>query len=166
MSTINRAWFRRAFLLSIVAMLISVPAFAQVDLSGEWAVRTHEDPGQPPLGDYLGIPFNEAGRLRAETTAESIWGTPEYECRPHSAPHGWHGLCHRHVRLAYDNDDLRQERSNQDDHGSGAACGRSGAAGGTGKAPADADDRRGQVRIRSSPRAHAQADHQSPRVCG
>jgi cyclase len=82
----------RPLLLLIVAMLVSIPAFAQVDLSGEWVVRNNEDPGQPPLGDYLGIPFNDAGRQRAETTAESIWGTPEYQCRPHSAPHAWRGV--------------------------------------------------------------------------
>ena len=35
-------------------------------------------PGQPPLADYLGLALNEAGRLRADTTPESIWGTPEY----------------------------------------------------------------------------------------
>ncbi len=68
------------------------------DISGEWRLESDEDPGalgglgQPPLGDYAGIPFNEAGRLRAETSAESIWGTPEYQCRPHSAPHQWRGL--------------------------------------------------------------------------
>ncbi|MBI2149158.1 MAG: MBL fold metallo-hydrolase [Acidobacteria bacterium] len=75
-----------------VLMLVSIPASAQTDFSGEWVVRNHEDPGQPPLGDYLGIPFNAAGRQRAETTAESIWGTPEYQCRPHSAPHVWRGV--------------------------------------------------------------------------
>jgi hypothetical protein len=68
------------------------------DLSGEWRLENYEEPGalgaqgQPPLGDYLGIPFNEAGRMRADTSAESIWGTPEYQCRPHSAPHQWRGL--------------------------------------------------------------------------
>jgi glyoxylase-like metal-dependent hydrolase (beta-lactamase superfamily II) len=92
MNTVNRVRSFGPYLLTVVAMLVSVPAFAQIDLSGEWSVRSHEDPGQPPLGDYLGIPFNEAGRLRAETTAESIWGTPEYQCRPHSAPHVWRGV--------------------------------------------------------------------------
>jgi glyoxylase-like metal-dependent hydrolase (beta-lactamase superfamily II) len=68
------------------------------DLAGEWRLENYEEPGalgaqgQPPLGDYLGIPFNEAGRMRADTSAESIWGTPEYQCRPHSAPHQWRGL--------------------------------------------------------------------------
>src|SRR5262245_22346119 len=68
------------------------------DLAGEWRLGNYDDPGQlgaqgqPPLGDYLGIPFNDAGRMRSDTSAESIWGTPEYQCRPHSAPHQWRGL--------------------------------------------------------------------------
>jgi glyoxylase-like metal-dependent hydrolase (beta-lactamase superfamily II) len=78
--------------LFALIVLAGIPVFAQTDFSGEWVVRNHEDPGQPPLGDYLGIPFNDAGRQRAETTAESIWGTPEYQCRPHSAPHVWRGV--------------------------------------------------------------------------
>ena len=61
-------------------------------LAGEWVVAQNEDPGQPSPGDYLGVPFNEAGRMRSDTTAESIWGTPEYQCRPHSAPHQWRGV--------------------------------------------------------------------------
>ncbi|PYS42267.1 MAG: hypothetical protein DMG14_04515 [Acidobacteria bacterium] len=80
-----------------VLLIFSYSAFAQpprpqnpTDISGEWTLVNNEDPGQigasgqPPLGDYLGIPFNDAGRQRADTTAESIWGTPEYQCRPHS----------------------------------------------------------------------------------
>ena len=62
------------------------------NLAGEWVLQLNEDPGQPSPGDYLGIPFNEAGRMRSDTTAESIWGTPEYQCRPHSAPHQWRGI--------------------------------------------------------------------------
>jgi glyoxylase-like metal-dependent hydrolase (beta-lactamase superfamily II) len=88
-------------LLPLLVMLLATPAFAQParpqtppDISGEWRLENHEEDTtlQPPLGNYLGIPFNDAGRLRADTTAESIWGTPEYQCRPHSAPHQWRGL--------------------------------------------------------------------------
>lgn len=95
--------FRRlGYLGSLAAALLaSMPVGAQLlvgreasppDLAGEWRLQNDEDPGQPPLGDYLGIPFNDAGRQRADTTAESIWGTAEYRCRPHSAPHQWRGL--------------------------------------------------------------------------
>ena len=64
------------------------------NIAAEWRLDTNERDltSQAPLGDYTGIPFNEAGRLRSDTTPESIWGTPEYQCRPHSAPHQWRGL--------------------------------------------------------------------------
>jgi glyoxylase-like metal-dependent hydrolase (beta-lactamase superfamily II) len=86
-----------AFLLALAgAAFVNVRTSAQAgrppDLAGEWRLDNAEDPGQPPLADYLGIAFNEAGRLRADTTPESIWGTPEYQCRPHSAPHQWRGV--------------------------------------------------------------------------
>ena len=107
----------RRFLLFFLAVLIlSVPVFAQPprpanppDISGEWNLTTQElDTSlQPPLGDYLGIPFNDAGRMRADTTAESIWGTPEYQCRPHSAPHQWRGL--GGARILKEQDPLTRE---------------------------------------------------------
>ena len=105
-----------------MALLASLPAGTQParpatppDISGEWRLENHEDPGalgalgQPPLGDYLGIPFNEAGRQRADTTPESIWGTPEYQCRPHSAPHQWRGL--GGARILKEQDPLTREVS-------------------------------------------------------
>ena len=61
-----------ALLLLGVAVLVSVPAFAQgparpqipPDIAGEWRLENNEadTTAQPPLGDYLGIPFNDAGR--------------------------------------------------------------------------------------------------------
>jgi hypothetical protein len=77
------------------------------EIAGEWRLDNAEDPGQPPLADYLGIPFNEAGRLRADTTPESIWGTPEYQCRPHSAPHQWRGV--GGARILKEQDPLTRE---------------------------------------------------------
>jgi hypothetical protein len=66
-----------------------------VDFTGEWAPRFHEDepervPG-PELGDYLGIPINEAARLRATAWEASIQTLPEWQCRPHSADYIWRG---------------------------------------------------------------------------
>ena len=79
------------------------------DIAGEWNLTNHEEDttAQPPLGDYLGIPFNAAGRMRSDTTAESIWGTPEYQCRPHSAPHQWRGL--GGARILKEQDPLTRE---------------------------------------------------------
>ena len=66
-----------------------------VDFTGEWAPRFHEDepervPG-PELGDYLGIPINDAARMRAMTWEASIQTLPEWQCRPHSADYIWRG---------------------------------------------------------------------------
>jgi glyoxylase-like metal-dependent hydrolase (beta-lactamase superfamily II) len=109
---------RVAFLMA--AMLIGVSAFAQParpatppDIAAEWVLQSNEDPGQiggqgqPTLGYYLGIPFNDAGRMRADTSAESIWGTPEYQCRPHSSPHQWRGL--GGARIMKEEDPLTRE---------------------------------------------------------
>jgi len=97
-------------------VLAAAPAWAQParqqippDIAGEWRLDNNEEDttAQPPLGDYTGIPFNDAGRMRSETTAESIWGTPEYQCRPHSAPHQWRGL--GGARILKEQDPLTRE---------------------------------------------------------
>jgi len=84
----------RAILLVAVA-LVSVPAWAQMDFSGEWVTRVHEDyperiPG-PEIGDYLGLPINAAARLKADSWDASIQTLPEWQCRPHSADYIWRG---------------------------------------------------------------------------
>ncbi len=88
---------RPAGILLVAAMaLTSVPAFAQVDFSGLWATRFHEDqeersPGGP-LGDYTGIPLNDAARLRADSWDAALYGLPEWECRPHSSENMWRSV--------------------------------------------------------------------------
>src|SRR5438445_2212471 len=82
-------------LVLLMTLILSIPAFAQVDFSGEWAPRFYEDapergPG-PELGDYLGLPINDAARERADTWAASIQSLPEWQCRPHSADYIWRG---------------------------------------------------------------------------
>jgi hypothetical protein len=88
--SLHQVAFAIAFALCAVA-----PAFAQVDFSGEWAPRMWEDqpervPG-PELGDYLGVPINDAARRRAEAWDASIQTLPEWQCRPHSADYIWRG---------------------------------------------------------------------------
>jgi glyoxylase-like metal-dependent hydrolase (beta-lactamase superfamily II) len=104
-------------LLFVAGMLVSIPMLAQgparpanpVDIAGEWRLENNEEDttAQPPLGDYLGIPFNDAGRMRSDTTPESIWGTPEFECRPHTFPHQWRGL--GGARILKEQDPLTRE---------------------------------------------------------
>src|SRR5712692_4028124 len=83
-------------LLLLGATLASVPAFAQVDFSGEWGVRFYEDqsdrgPG-PEVGDYLGLPINAAARARGYAWEASMWTLPEWQCRPHGADYMWRSL--------------------------------------------------------------------------
>jgi len=70
---------------TVVAMtLASVPALAQMDFAGEWRPVPGEDStGNPIIGDYFGIPVNEAGILRADTYDALILDLVEWQCRPH-----------------------------------------------------------------------------------
>ena len=82
--------------LLLVAVTLSAPtAFAQLDPSGEWAPLFHEDqperiPG-PEIGDYLGLPINDAARLRADTWDASLLTLPEHQCKPHPSDYAWRG---------------------------------------------------------------------------
>jgi hypothetical protein len=76
--------------------LLSAPAFAQIDFSGRWAVRYHEDqqersPGGE-LGDYTGVPLNDAARLRADTWDAALYGLSEWQCRPHASTYMWRSV--------------------------------------------------------------------------
>src|SRR5881628_1289749 len=75
-----------AFAAFIIAVLTDVPASAQVDLSGQWANRVHEDqPARGPgleIGEYTGYPLNAAGRAAAEHWDAAIYANPERQCIP------------------------------------------------------------------------------------
>jgi hypothetical protein len=80
----------------LCSSLLSVPAFAQLDFSGQWAVRYHEDfeersPGGE-LGDYTGLPLNDAARLRADSWDAGLYGLDEWQCRPHSSMYMWRSV--------------------------------------------------------------------------
>ena len=93
MSIVNRFKFLGLSLLA--AMLLGGPALAQTDPSGEWENRFHEDepervPG-PEIGDYLGLPINDAARLRGDTWVATLLELPENQCRPHPSDYAWRG---------------------------------------------------------------------------
>ena len=76
-------------LAAAAVVVVGVPAEAQIDLSGEWANRYHEDqpergPG-PELRDYVGLPINDAARMRGDAHDAALLTVPEYQCRPHGA---------------------------------------------------------------------------------
>jgi len=77
-------------LLSILVW--SSAALAQVDFAGEWdhpglfGQEDFNDRGQgPEVGDYLGLPLNEAGLRKAESYSGSWLSVPEHQCTPHPA---------------------------------------------------------------------------------
>jgi hypothetical protein len=77
----------RRVLIDAFLFLTTLPAFAQIDLSGVWINNLHEDMQDrifgPELGDYTGIPLNAAARARAEAWDASLLTLPEYQCRVH-----------------------------------------------------------------------------------
>src|SRR5246127_3079862 len=81
------------FLLAV--MFAGRPAFAQMDFSGEWQPIFYEDQPErvagPEIGDYTGIPINDAARMRGDTWKASVQSLPEWQCRPHSADYIWRG---------------------------------------------------------------------------
>jgi hypothetical protein len=68
----------------VTVSCIAVPAFAQIDLSGQWQAINQSDvrtriPG-PDLADYTGIPLNDAGRAVALSYSYSTISMPERMC--------------------------------------------------------------------------------------
>jgi glyoxylase-like metal-dependent hydrolase (beta-lactamase superfamily II) len=80
---------------SAIALVLCSTASAQILLDGEWEPQYHEDqieriPG-PDLVDYLGLPINDAARLRAESWNASRLTLPEEQCRVHVSPYIYRG---------------------------------------------------------------------------
>jgi hypothetical protein len=79
----------------LVVAVAATPARAQIELSGEWTARQHEDQphrgGGADLGDYTGLPINDAARLKADTWDASILTLPEKQCLPHPATYADRG---------------------------------------------------------------------------
>ena len=81
--------------LAAVAVLAAAPpAHAQLDVSGEWASTFHEDlphRGGMRLGDYTGLPLNEAGWRKAQSWDEAARSLPERQCIPHVVTYALRG---------------------------------------------------------------------------
>src|SRR5262249_26199521 len=84
----------RRRLLLLAAVLAASPAFAQIDLSGERSNITHEDINHRQsveIGDYTGLPINEAARFKAESWDEAVLATHERQCIPHPVTYAMRG---------------------------------------------------------------------------
>jgi len=89
---------RLAWLLAVSAVVLvgarmvaqqppGPPPIVRTDISGEWAVVSNEDqphraPG-PELGDYTGLPLNDADRLKADAWDASLLSQPERQTQAH-----------------------------------------------------------------------------------
>jgi hypothetical protein len=95
-------------LFLLIAMFAGPGALAQspgIDFSGEWTdweMLGEEDPRYQEVGDILNIPYNEAGRQAAETHNLSLWGLPEYQCRPHPMQFSWRGAGQNRIQRVVD----------------------------------------------------------------
>ena len=82
---------------AVTAAIVSatIAPSAQMDLSGSWGQRFHEDLPErgagPEIGDYLGLPINDAARLRADSWDAAKWTMPERQCEPHPADYAPRG---------------------------------------------------------------------------
>jgi cyclase len=84
----------RIFTLAAFVLLAASPALAQVDVSGEWGAIFHEDlphRGGMRLGDYTGLPLNEAGQRKAVSWDEAMRSIPEWQCIPHVVTYAMRG---------------------------------------------------------------------------
>jgi len=103
---------RNAKLLLLTAILgvpgVSQIGFAQMDPTGEWAPQFDEDfleriPG-PDIGDYLGLPIDNAARLRGDSWDASLLTLPENQCRPHPSDYAWRGPANLRIWKEVDHD--------------------------------------------------------------
>lgn len=81
-------------MLVITQAVLCSPAEADVDLSGSWGQKIHEDFEErvigPSIGDYTGLPINRAARLRAESWDDGYWSVPEHQCEAAPADYAPH----------------------------------------------------------------------------
>lgn len=91
---------------AFLVTLVTAPVFAQIDLSGEWSARYHEDqehriPG-PELGDYTGLPINDAARLKADSWDASILSLREHQAKPHPSTYSLRGPANIRITKQFD----------------------------------------------------------------
>ena len=94
-----------------LTLAVASPVHAQRDISGNWTALYHEDqphriPG-PELGDYTGIPLNDAGRLKADSWDASILTLREHQAKPHPSTYSLRGPAN--IRITRVLDPVTQE---------------------------------------------------------
>ena len=72
--------------LFLAVLLTAHSAAAQIDISGAWisSQENYRPRGNAGIGDYTGLPLNDAGRLRADTWDASVLSQRERQAQPHN----------------------------------------------------------------------------------
>jgi hypothetical protein len=100
--------FNRVTIAGAVLLFLQIPAFSEIDLTGEWSPRQHHDQLQrgtgPELGDYTGLPINESARRRGDTWTASLNTLLERQCIPYSADYAWLGPAATRIWKEIDHD--------------------------------------------------------------
>jgi len=93
----------KPLLFLILASLLSPGlAFAQIDLAGDWRGVSHEDTfsrGGVVIGEYVGLPLTDGGRLRADSWDPSLLTVPEHQCIPHPVTYAEHSYAMNQMRI-------------------------------------------------------------------
>jgi hypothetical protein len=86
------------------------PIAAQVDLSGTWSQTAGPDNTTDPyIGDYTGLPINDAERMRADSWTAEKWDQEQHQCEPHPADYA--ARAPGGMRIWPESDPLTQEVS-------------------------------------------------------
>jgi hypothetical protein len=74
---------------------MATPSFSQINMTGEWSGRYHEDQGDrvpgDVNGDFTGVPLNDAARRYAEAWDVRRVNVLEHQCQPYNLPHIYRG---------------------------------------------------------------------------
>src|SRR5688572_17161160 len=71
-------------LLLLALLLLSRPAYAQIDIMGSWRPLPNDGDGLGLNGDAAGLPITAEARWRSESWSPNEFDMAEWVCRPHS----------------------------------------------------------------------------------
>jgi hypothetical protein len=75
------------FLAALLVLSARRPAFAQMDMVGDWTAIAGERDVTAEIADYIGLPINDAARIHADAWMASRQSLMEHQCAPHIFTH-------------------------------------------------------------------------------